>query len=309
MPRFVRILVTGSSGVLGHGFQTVAREYPGAEFRFTSSKDCDLRDPAATRRHIGEFKPDSIVHLAAVSGGVALSRARPATLLRDNVLIALSVMEAARELSVGKLVMTLSVGMYPPDAPLPLKEEYVHLGPAHESNYSYAYAKRLIEPAVKAYRHEYGMNVIGLVPNGIFGEGDKFDDVQATFIAALCRRFWENRNTTLPIVVWGDGSPLRQLTYAPDMARAFMWCMENYDSEQVLNVGTSEEHSIRDIAFIIAEELGINPGRITFDTTKPGGVQRRTMDNSRFLALSSFTFTPFGSGVSNTLNWFRDYYG
>ena len=305
---YKRVLVTGSSGVLGSAFQAVEGEYPDCEFFFDRSNDCDLTDLAATIEHVKTLGPDAIIHLAAVSGGVVLSRNYPATLLRDNVLMTLNILEAARILQIKKLVLTLSSGMYPPDSPNPIKEEYIHAGPAHESNYSYSYAKRLMEPAMRAYRTEYGLNVIGLVPNGIFGPNDKYDDESATFIAALSRRFYENRENNSQIAVWGDGSPLRELTYSGDLARAFMWCLFHYDSPEILNVGTTEEHSIKDIAFMIADESGIDRSRIVFDVSKPSGVFRKSTDNTNFIKLSNFRYTPFLEGLKHTLKWLHENY-
>lgn len=302
-----RVLVTGSSGVLGYALHGILGEYPEREFVFSTRADCDLRDFRATAEYVRQVKPDAILHLAAVTGGVVLSRRHPAALLRDNVLVTLSVLEAARELPIRKLVMALSSGMYPPDAPLPIKEEYIHLGPAHESNYSYAYAKRLIEPAVRAYRQEFDLSVIGLVPNGIFGENDKFAYDVATMPAALMRRFCEAGNSGEPIVVWGDGSPLRELTYSQDMARAFMWALDHYDEPNILNVGTSEEVSVKDVALAIAECLGLDQRRIVFDTSKPGGVFRKTSDTSKFRALSKLGFTPFRVGLKRTLDWLQEH--
>lgn len=298
-----RILVTGSEGVLGSAFEAVRGEYPECEFVLNRKSDCDLRDPGATLRYVRQTGPDAIVHLAAVSGGVGMSKGQPASILRDNVLLTFSMLEAARAIKVRKLVMALSSGMYPPDAPLPYREDHVHAGPAHQSNYSYAYAKRLIEPATRAYRDEFGLNVIGLIPNGIFGEWDNFAPQSSTMIAALMRRFVEGRDGSGELVVWGDGSPLREHTYSRDMAKCFLWCLFNYEDSQVLNVGTTEEHSVKDIAVMIAEELGIDKGRIVFDAGKPAGVPRKSFDNSRFLKLSRMEFTPFRIGLRNTLRW------
>lgn len=309
MGMYKRVLVTGTGGVLGSAFKGLADEYPQHQFILNSKDDCDLRDPQATSRYVQEIAPDAIIHLAAISGGVGMSTSRPASILRDNVQLTFSMLEAARTHKIPKLLMTLSSGMYPPQSPLPLKEEYIHTGPAHESNYSYAYAKRLIEPAIKSYRTEFGLNVIGLVPNGIFGEWDNFDPESSTMIAALMLRFVEEKNSGKPIVVWGDGSPLREHTYSKDMAKGFLWGLLHYDSPEILNVGTTEEHSVKDIALMIADELGIARERIVFDTSKPAGVPRKSFDNSKFVRLSGFQFTPFRKGLKNTLAWLQDRMG
>ncbi|MBM3821894.1 MAG: NAD-dependent epimerase/dehydratase family protein [Verrucomicrobia bacterium] len=167
MNRFRKILVFGATGLTGRGLQAIAPQWPDREFIWLGSRDCNLTDAQAVLHCVGHHRPDAIMNLAAVSGGVGFSRSKPATMLRDNVLMNLHLLEAARLLGVPKSLHMLSVGMYPPSAPLPLRESCLHDGPAHESNYSYAYAKRLIEPAISAYRAEYGLNVVGVVPNGI----------------------------------------------------------------------------------------------------------------------------------------------
>lgn len=301
-----RVVVTGSGGVLGAGFLAVAGDYPQHDFVFARQADCNLCDLAATQAYVRRVAPAAILHLAAVSGGVTLSRNRPATLLRDNLWMTLNVLEAARRLRIQKVVMTLSCGMYPPAAPLPWQESSIHAGPAHRSNYSYAYAKRLIEPALRAYRAEFGLNVIGLVPSAIFGPGDKFSDASATFIAALLKRFYDHRDDDTPLVVWGDGSARREMTFNEDLARAFLWCLEHYHEADILNVGSADEYSIREIALLIAEALAIDPRRITFDPSKPGGVPRQGMDHSKFQALSRFQYTPFREGLRRTIQWLHD---
>jgi len=305
---YKNILVTGGSGLLGNGFKAVASEYPERRFVFVGSKDCDLTDRAQVTQLVGECRPDAIVHTAALAGGIQYSTSHPATLLRDNVLMNLNVMEAARAHGVGKVIETLSTGMYPPEAPNPISEDSIHDGPPHESNYSYSFAKRLIDPAIKAYRTEYGLNCIGLVSNGIFGEHANFRRAESVMVAALIRRFYENRHGTDPIVIWGDGSPLREYTYSQDMARAFMWCLDHYDDPQILHIGSTEENSVRDTALMIADAMAIDRDRISFDTSKPAGILRKATDNSRFVSRSGFQYTPFRVGLERTIHWFMEHY-
>ncbi|EKD82349.1 MAG: hypothetical protein ACD_39C01350G0007, partial [uncultured bacterium] len=204
--KFRKILVTGSSAVLGTAVRSISVQYPQNEFIFLTSSDFDLRNIDATYQYIDRCRPDAILHLAAVSGGIGLSIKHPATMLRDNVLMAIGVLEAARKCGVKKTVMTLTAGMYPSNAPLPLKEEYIHDGYPHESNYGSSFAKRLIDPAIRAYREEYNLNVVGLIPGGIFGENDNFNFEDATMVPSLIRRFYENKNTDEKIVIWGNGA-------------------------------------------------------------------------------------------------------
>ncbi|MBI2265959.1 MAG: NAD-dependent epimerase/dehydratase family protein [Armatimonadetes bacterium] len=298
MSRFRKILVTGGTGVVGTAIKAIAREDPEREFVFFGSRE--------SLRFFKAHKPDGILHFAAVSGGIQYTSKYPATMLRDNLLMNFNVLEAARLLGVGKTVMTLSAGMYPPDAPIPLREEYTHQGYPHDTNYSYSFAKRMIDPSIKAYRAEYGMSVIGLVSNGIFGENMNFKNEEAVMVGALIRRFHENRNSDERIAIWGDGSPLREYTYSQDLARAFMWCLDHYDDAQILNVGSTEEHEVGEIARMIADVLGIAKGRLFFDTSKPAGIYRRNTDNSKFVRLSGFRYTPFRDGLERTIRWFSE---
>ncbi|NOZ74647.1 MAG: NAD-dependent epimerase/dehydratase family protein [FCB group bacterium] len=305
---YKRILVTGGSGLLGTGLKQIVNEFPGREFFFVSSIDCDLTQADQTNSLINAFQPDAIMQYAAKSGGIAYSQKFPATLLRDNILMNLNILDSALKLGVKKVVLSLSVGMYPQKAPIPLKEEYIHDGMPHSNNASYAFAKRLLDPAVRAYRRQYGMNVIGFVPNGIFGENMNYRYDESIMLAALIRRFYEKKDTQDRLEVWGDGTPLREYTYSRDMARASMWCLDHYDEEQFLNIGTNEERSIKEIAEQISSLLEIDQARLYFNTDKPNGIHRRNTDNSRFLSISKFDYTPFKTGLKNTINWFIDHY-
>ena len=303
-----RILVTGANGVLGTGFELTAAEFPDVDFVYSGSKVCDLTQLDEVRRHFDEVKPDAVLHLAAKSGGIELLTGHPASVLRDNLQMNLNVLEAARIGKIRKTVMTLSTGMYPDKVSYPIKEEYIHDGEPHSSVYSYAYAKRIVEPSIRAYRKEFEMDVIGLVPNGIFGENSNFKHGEATMLPSLIRRFYENREGDAPLTVWGDGSPLREYTYARDLARAYMWTVDNYSDAQILHVGTTEEVSVKDVALLIADELGIDKERIVFDASKPAGQFRKGTDNSKFVSLSGFRYTPFREGLHKTIKWFRENY-
>jgi len=305
---YENILVTGGTGLVGNALNSISDIYAPTKFIFAGSKNCDLTRLDETVDYVRECKPDAIIHLAAIHGSIDFGSRCPATLLRDNVIMDLNILEAARINNIKKTIMTLSTGMYPGDAPIPLKEESVHQGYPHDSSYSYAFAKRLIDPSIRAYRSQYGMCVIGLITNGIFGENADFRHESSIMLAALIRRFYENKDTDEKISVWGDGSPVREYTYAKDIARAFMWCMNNYDSEQILNIGSTEEHSVTDVADMIAEIMGIDPNRKQFDTTKPVAISKKSSDNSRFINISNFEYTPFREGLKNSIEYFSANY-
>ncbi len=305
-----RILVTGGSAVAGDGLKSAVQkgEYPGREFVFPRSKELDLLDPEAAKRFVADWKPDAIVHFAAVSGGIQLTLEHPASVMRDNIAMNFNLLEAARAAGKPKVIMTLSAACYPLKTPVPMKEEFLHEGYPHETNYSYAFAKRLIEPMAKAYKKEYGMDVAGIIPGAIIGPRSNFSPSGSTAVPGMIRRFYENRDGKESLTVWGDGSPVRQFTSDEDIGRIAMWCVDNYSGTDLLNVSTPEEISIRDAAYLIAEFMHIEPKRITFDTSKPNGTPSQSVDSSRFLKLSNFKYMPSREAIRRTVEYFAANY-
>lgn len=305
-----RILVTGGSAVAGDGLKGIVAkgEYPGREFIFPTSQECDLLDVASTKRFVADWKPDAIVHFAAISGGIQLTLEHPASVMRDNIAMNFNIIEAARLAGVKKVLMTLSAAIYPLDIPVPMKEEFLHKGYPHQSNYSYAFAKRLIDPMAKAYKTEYGMDVVGIIPGAIIGPKSNFNPKSSTAIPGLIRRFYENREGNGELAVWGDGSPIRQFTSDLDIGRIAMWCVDHYDESAMLNISTAEETSIKEAAMMIAEALEIDTKRITFDTSKPAGAHSQSLDNSKFVSLSRFKYMPARETISRTAEYFAVHY-
>ncbi len=310
MSAYKRILVTGGSAVAGDGLKSVVAkgEYPGREFIFPTSKECNLLDAEATKKFVADWKPDAIIHFAAISGGIQLTIDHPASVLRDNVVLNFNVIEAARLAGVKKLLMTLSAAMYPLEAPVPMKEEWIHKGYPHETNYSYAFAKRLMDPMARAYKKEFGMNVVGIIPGGIIGPRNNFDPKFSTAIPGMIKRFYEDREGNDPLIIWGDGTPVRQFTSAEDIGRIAMWFIDNYNDPQPLNISTMEETSIKDAAYMVAEFLKLDPKRIAFDTSKPSGTPRQSIDSSKFIALSGFKYAPSREAIKQTVEYFAANY-
>ena len=220
--------------------------------------------------------------------------------------MSINILEAARICGVEKTIMTLSSGMYAPESnpDYATREDDLYWGAPHDSNYAYAHAKRLIDPLIRSYREEFNLNVIGLVPNAIFGENDYFGLEDCNMTAALIAKFYEARDTDDDIVLWGDGTPLRELTYAKDLARAYMWALENYDEAGILNVGNTKEHSISDLANFICLYMCVGWQQVRWDTTKPNGPYRKPTDNSKFLSLSGFEYTETNRGLVNMMDWY-----
>jgi len=308
MQIFKNLLVTGSSAVLGSALKKISLRFKSRNFIFLTSKDCDLTNYEVTLKTFKKIKPDAVIHLAAVSGGIGLLANHPASIMRDINAMTFNVLESVRILEIPKAIMTLTTGMYPPEAKMPYDESDIHNGYPSESTYGSSFAKRLIDPAIRAYRQEYGMNIIGLIPSGIFGGNDNFHQDHAPMLPSLIRRFYENKDNDCDLIVWGDGSPLREYTYSEDLAKIYMWALDNYKEEQCLNIGTVEENSVKNIAFMVAKHMGINEGRIKFDITKPKGVFRKNTSNKRFVQLSNFKYTSFEEGLKKTILWFAHEY-
>jgi GDP-L-fucose synthase len=300
-----KIWVTGGTGLVGQALQGIQNEYKN-KFIFTNTKECDLRDRYSVLEFAEEHNPDAIIHLAAISGGVGLKN--HASIIRDNTWMNLSILEVARVCKIKKVIMTLSTGMYANGISNPIKEELIHYREPDKSNYGYAFSKRLIEPLIRAYREECGLNVIGLIPNGIIGKNGNYKYNESTMVFSLVRRFYENRDNNKPIIVWGDGNPLREYTYAEDLARAYMWCLNNYDDTQILHIGSVEEYSIKDVAYMIADIMNVDKTLIQFDASKPSGQFKKSTDNSRFVGLSGFKYTPFKIALKETIEYFIDNY-
>ena len=301
-------LVTGASGVLGSALKKIIsnKKTLKKNFIFISSKELNLLNSKDTYKFFKKKKIKNIIHLAAVSGGMGVSGKNfQAKMFRDNLQMLLNILEVSKNLKIKKILLTLSSGMYSPNLKMPYKEETIHDGKAHQALYGYFYAKRMMEPAINAYRDQYKMNIIGLVPNGIFGENDNFNILSAPLVPSLINKFWEAKVKNETVEIWGDGNPLREWTYAPDMAKAFLWCFKNYNKKEIINVGTNEENPIKKIAFLIADIMKVKKDKIVFNKSKKSGVFRKSMDNSKFLKISKFKFTKFREALVKTIHWYE----
>ncbi len=301
-----KILITGSKGVLGNSFRRNENIFNDYNIIYTSGRDCDLTDQKSCSDLFEKIKPDYVFHVAAKSGGIGLSSQYQASHLHDNLLMGLNIAQNCVKHKVKKTIFTLSVGMYPEKSPLPIKEESNLKGEPHHSNFGYAYAKSIIDPLIKTYREQYKINFIGLVPNGIFGPEDNFHPDHSPMLPSLIRKAYLAKQNNQKLDVWGDGTPLRQYTFADDYVRIFKWALDNYNEPEIINVGTSEEKSIFDIAKYICNSTGLSEDSINFLTDKPKGIFRRPMSNEKFLNLTDFKYTPLSNGIESTCNWFAE---
>jgi len=301
----VRVLVTGGGGFLGRFVVGKLRARGCQEIVVPRSKDCDLRERDAIVRMLQETRPDILIHLAAVVGGIGANRANPGRFFYDNAIMGLQLMEYARQFNVPKFVALGTICAYPKFTPVPFTEADLWNGYPEETNAPYGLAKKMLLVQAQAYRAQFGFNAIYLLPTNLYGPGDNFDLETGHVIPAIIRKCLEAKEEGRPeIVLWGDGSPTREFLYVEDAAEAIVLAAERYDGPEPVNLGVGEETSIRDLVQMVASEVGFT-GRLTWDTSKPNGQPRRCVDPSRAKELFGFE-ARYGlrDGISKTVSWF-----
>jgi len=303
-----RVVVTGGAGFLG-SFVVEALHARGCrEISVPRSRDYDLRESDDIARLYDRTRPQVVVHLAAVVGGIGANRANPGRFFYDNAIMGLQLMEYARRLGVEKFIAVGTVCAYPKVTPVPFKEEDLWNGYPEDTNAPYGLAKKMLLVQAQAYRAQYGFNAIHLLPVNLYGPRDNFDLESSHVIPAMIRKFLAAKERGEPsVVLWGDGSPTREFLYVEDAAEAIALATERYDGSEPVNLGSGEEISIRELAELIAAEVGFR-GEIVWDTTQPNGQPRRRLDVSRAERLFGFRAKhPFRDGVRQTVDWFVEH--
>lgn len=302
-----RIVVTGGNGFLGKHLVRKLKEERNCQSVFVPEyPEYDLTKLEDIIRMYEEFKPDIVIHLAAVVGGIGANRAHPGKFFYDNAIMGIQLIEYARRYNVEKFVQIGTICAYPKFTPVPFKEENLWNGYPEETNAPYGLAKKMLLVQLQAYRQEYGFNGIYLLPVNLYGPGDNFDLETSHVIPAMIRKFVEAKERgDKEVVLWGDGSPTREFLYVEDAAEGIILATERYDKSDPVNLGAGFEISIRDLANKIKELVGYK-GKIVWDTTKPNGQPRRMLDTSK--AKKEFGFeakTNFAKGIHETLKWYN----
>jgi GDP-L-fucose synthase len=300
-----RVAVTGGGGFLGSYVVEKLLQRGCGNIRVPRSRDCDLRDRDAILRFFEDARPDIVMHLAAVVGGIGANRSNPGKFFYDNAIMGIQLIEYARQFGVTKFVQVGTVCSYPKFTPVPFKEADLWNGYPEETNAPYGLAKKMLLAQAQAYRQQYGFNAIYLLPVNLYGPKDNFDLESSHVIPALIRKCAEAKESRCnEIVLWGDGSPTREFLYVEDAAEGILLATERYDGSEPVNLGTGEEIDIKSLARIIASEVGFN-GKIVWDTTKPNGQPRRCLDVTRAKELFGFEArVPLRDGIRTTVKWF-----
>jgi GDP-L-fucose synthase len=297
-----RVLVTGGAGFLGSRVVGQLRADGATEIVVPRSKTMDLVDRDNCRRAVKDV--DLVIHLAAKVGGIGFNRENPGSLFFDNLMMGAQLMEEARLAGVEKFVAVGTVCAYPKFTPVPFHEDDLWNGYPEETNAPYGLAKKMLLVQAQAYRSQYGFNSIFLLPVNLYGPGDNFDPRSSHVIPALIRKVYDAKFGGRDFIeVWGDGSASREFLYVDDAARGIVLAAERYEKDQPVNLGSHMEITIRQLVEQICEAFDFR-GEIRWDTTKPNGQPRRSLDVSR--AEREFGFrasTDFASGLKSTVDW------
>jgi GDP-L-fucose synthase len=301
----VSVLVTGGGGFLGS--YVVARLRADGEEPFVARKrEYDLTRWDDAERLFADAEPELVIHLAAEVGGIGANRDNPGRYWYANLMMGAHVLEQARIHGTRKVVTLGTICEYPKFTPVPFREDELWNGYPEETNAPYGIAKKSVLVGAQTYREQYGLNAIHLLPVNLYGPGDNFDLQTSHVIPALIRKMLEAQERgEREIVLWGDGSPTREFLYVEDCADGIIVAAQRYDGPEPVNLGTSHEISIRDLASLISELTGFD-GEIHWDSTKPSGQPRRSLDTSRAEELFGWRAkTSFRDGLRRTIEWYR----
>jgi len=302
-----RITVTGGRGFLGRHLVRQLREDRGCpDVRVADRPEYDLRTPEDIRRMFDDQRPDTVIHLAAVVGGIGANRDHPGQFFYDNAIMGIQLLHEAYLRGLEKAVLLGTVCCYPKDTPVPFREEDLWNGYPEETNAPYGLAKKLLLVQSQAYRRQYGFNSIFLMPVNLYGPGDNFDPAGGHVVPALIRKCLDAKQAgDERIVLWGDGTPTREFLFVEDAAEGIILATERYDGGEPVNLGSGREVRIKDLITVIAGLTGFS-GQVLWDAGQPNGQPRRAVDTTR--ALKAFGFqakTPLEDGLRRTIEWYR----
>jgi len=294
-----KVLITGGYGMVGSAMESQIK---------LSRETCDLTNPIQTNKLFKLIKPDGVIHCAGKVGGIGGNSNYKGEYFHDNLMINTNVIESARKAGVKNLVAFLSTCVFPDKVKYPLTVDQIQLGEPHESNYPYAYAKRMADVQIRAYREQYGINYTSIIPSNIYGPNDNFNLDHGHVMPMLIHKLYLAKKNKTDFTVWGSGKPLREFVYSKDIAKIAEWALFNYEDTDPLIISGDEEVSIKDLVGLLVDEFKFK-GKVVFDKTKPDGQLRKPSDNSKIKELMpDFEYTPFEQGIKETVNWFIENY-
>ena len=304
---YKRITVTGGAGFLGRFVTEKLKRYQGVEVFVPRSRDYNLIEKADILRMLADSRPELIIHLAAIVGGIGHNQKNPGQFFYNNLMLGVQLMEHARLSGVKKFVAVGTVCSYPKFTPVPFKEDNLWNGYPEETNAPYGLAKKMMLVQSQAYRQQYGFNSIFLLPANLYGPGDKFDAETSHVIPALIRKCLEARRKGSGVIeVWGSGNASREFLYVEDCAEGIVNAAALYNESDPINLGNGREVTIKDLVETIARLTNFK-GEIRWDTGKPDGQPRRQLDTAR--AFERFGFraqTLLEDGLQRTINWYEE---
>lgn len=302
-----RIFVAGHRGLVGSGIIDALLEQGYTNLVTRSRDELDLTAQADVERFFADERPEYVFLAAAKVGGILANNTYPADFIRDNLLIQTNIIDSAHRHGTKKLLFLGSSCIYPKLAPQPIKEDYLLTGPLEPTNDAYALAKIAGIKMCQSYRRQYGFNAIALMPTNLYGPRDNFHPQNSHVLPALIRKFHEAKQSGAPeVVVWGTGSPRREFLHVRDLADAAVFLMQNYDSEEIVNVGVGEDVTIRELAETVQDVVGFG-GELVFDTDKPDGTPRKLLDVSRLFKLGWRPKIALREGIASTYQWYLEH--
>lgn len=305
-----KIIVTGGSGLVGRGIESVSKEYSDIDFIFLSSKDCNLLKEEETYQFLKKHKPDVIIHLAATVGGLFKNMNEKVSMFEENMIMNMNILRSAHQCNIQRVISCLSTCIFPDITTYPINETMLHKGPPHPSNDAYAYAKRMLEIQSKAYQKKFGRDYICVIPTNIYGPYDNFHLEDGHVIPSLIHQCFLSKKEGRPFVIKGSGKPLRQFIYSEDLGKLILWVTLHYQEKEsiILSVGEKDEVSIKEVGKCIAKEFEMED-KIVFDTSFSDGQYKKTADNGKLISyLPHFEFTKINNGLKKTIDWFKENY-
>jgi len=303
-----RVVVTGGAGFLGSYVVEKLRERGCREIFAPRSKDYDLREKEAIIQMYKDSKPDIVIHLAAVVGGIGANQKYPGRFFYDNAIMGIQLIEQARQVGIEKFVCVGTICAYPKYTPVPFKEDNLWNGYPEETNAPYGLAKKMLLVQLQAYRQEYGFNGVYLLPVNLYGPRDNFNPEYSHVIPAIIKKFVDARDRgDGKIVAWGTGGVTREFLYVEDAAEGIVLATEKYNKPHPVNLGVGQEIKVKDLIYLIKDLSGFE-GEVDWDVSKPDGQPRRRLDTSR--AKKEFGFeakVTFREGLKQTIEWYKNH--